>query len=311
LLDFNKQCSDGTCTGPGRDESLSAATAMALLPFLAAGQSPAREGPYKKTLVTGLDWLAKHQAEGGDLAAGAKQQMYSHGLGTIVLCEAYIQSKDEALAKSAQRAVSFIEEAQNTRTGGWRYYPGEEGDTSVLGWQVAALTSAQLAGLKVKPHTLDGANRWLKSVAKTGGDGAPNGRFSYLPDSEATPVISAVGILCSQRLGLRNDDPLIANGVKFLMENQPDEKNRNLYYWLYGTQALHNVNDKNWVEWNRRVRKILVESQDHGGCAEGSWNPDKPTRDAWSPAGGRLMATSFSCLILEVYYRYLAIFKNH
>jgi hypothetical protein len=310
LQEYTKQCSDATCTGPGRDESLCAATAMGVLPLLAAGQSPTHDGPFKKTVVSGLDWLVKHQAEGGDLAAGAKQQMYSHGLAAIVLCEAYGQSKDDALAKSAQRAIDFIEDAQSQQTGGWRYYPGEEGDTSVFGWQIAALTSAQRAGLKVNPATIESAKRLLKSVTKTTDVGVATGKFSYMPDSPETPAISAVGILCSQRLGVRKEDPLIANGVKYLMKNKPDENKRNLYYWLYGTQVLHNVSGKDWDAWNRQVRKILVESQEHDGCAAGSWDPDKPTRDAWSPTGGRLMATSFACLTLEVHYRYLLIFKN-
>jgi hypothetical protein len=41
----------------------------------------------------------------------------------------------------------------------------------------------------------------------------------------------------------------------------------------------------------------------------GSWDPDKPTRDAWSEPGGRLMVTSLSTLTLEVYYRYLPLYK--
>ncbi len=41
-------------------------------------------------------------------------------------------------------------------------------------------------------------------------------------------------------------------------------------------------------------------------CAEGSWNPEG---DEWGDAGGRLMVTSLSCLTLEVYYRYLPLYK--
>ena len=81
-----------------------------------------------------------------------------------------------------RKALNFIEDAQNKTTGGWRYHPGEEGDTSVFGWQVSALKSGQLAGLTIKPETFDLARKWLQSVAKTAADGSGNGEFSYQPD---------------------------------------------------------------------------------------------------------------------------------
>ena len=62
-------------------------------------------------------------------------------------------------------AINFIEAAQNTKTGGWRCHPGEEGDTSVGGWQLMALKSAQMAGLTVSPAAFDGFRRWLNSVS--------------------------------------------------------------------------------------------------------------------------------------------------
>ena len=59
------------------------------------------------------------------------------------LCEAYGMTGDTHVRDAAaQAAVQFIEAAQNRQTGGWRYHPGEEGDTSVVGWQIMALKSA-------------------------------------------------------------------------------------------------------------------------------------------------------------------------
>src|SRR5262249_14425023 len=83
----------------------------------------------------------------------------------------------------------------------------------------------------------------------------------------------------------------------------------NIYYWYYATQVMHNMADKEWDTWNRKMRKILVTTQNSAGCASGSWDPDKPMRDTWGQQGGRIMMTSLSALTLEVYYRYLPLYK--
>ena len=62
---------------------------MALLPFLAAGQTHREKGPYKKNIEAGLFWLVNNQKPDGDLSAGSGQTMYTHGLATICMCEAY------------------------------------------------------------------------------------------------------------------------------------------------------------------------------------------------------------------------------
>ena len=168
ISDYVKQCKDPTCTGPGTFvPSESGATALGLLPFLAAGQTHEKNGPYKMNIYRGLYWLMQHQKPDGDLAAGVGQPMYSHGLASIALCEAYgmTDGKDKMLGRAAQQAIKFIESAQNQRTGGWRYTPGEEGDTSVVGWQVMALKSAQMAGIPVNQATFDGAKQFLKSCS--------------------------------------------------------------------------------------------------------------------------------------------------
>ena len=60
------------------------------------------------------------------------------------------------------------------------------------------------------------------------------------------------------------------------------------------------------------MRSTLIDSQctEEGTCAEGSWDPDSPTKDNWGSQGGRLFCTSLSTLTLEIYYRSLPIFKQ-
>ncbi len=303
--EYNKRCKDPTCTGPGSAKADPGATALGLLPFLAAGQTHKSKGPYQKTIYDGLYWLMQNQQPDGNLAKGVGSPMYSHGLATITLCEAYGLTKDPTIQKSATAAIRFVENAQHPRTGGWRYNPGDEGDTSVVGWQVMALKSAQMAGIYVNVKSFDGAKVWLKSCSK----GSYGGNFSYTPDQGATPTMTSVGLLCWQYMGTRPEEALMQEGVATLLKQMPDSGVRSLYYWYYATQVMHNVPGPDWDNWNRKMRRVLIETQCKEGCAMGSWDPDKPTRDPWGDAGGRLFVTSLAALTLEVYYRYLPLYK--
>lgn len=306
-LQHNRRCAQGSqCSAPARIHSDVAATAMALLPFLGAGQTQKGGGPYMKQVGQGLFWLAKRQRETGDLADGGDFHMYTHALATIVLCEAFGMTHDDKLGGAAQRALRFIETSQNPTTGSWRYEPGDPGDTSVYGWQIMALRSGQLAGLSVNSMTIETARKWLPMVAK----GGHKGLFAYQPYREVSETMTAVGILCTQYLGAARDDPAMVEGREYLLANLPDNDSlRSIYYWYYATMAMHNFMGPEWDTWNRKTRRVLIESQCHGGCQEGSWDPVHPTLDTWAEQGGRLMMTSLAALTLEVYYRYLPLFK--
>jgi hypothetical protein len=306
LGDYSRMCKESRCGSEGKERSDSAATAFALLPFLAAGQTHETKGPYQTTIARGLEWLINHQTQEGSLAAGAGQVMYSHGLASIVMCEAAGLTKDVRVRKSAQAAIHFIETGQDPQTGGWWYQhkqPG--GDTSVFGWQLMALKSAQMGNLEVNAKTLDGARNWLKSVSR----GNSGGLFCYRPDGGPSPTMTSVGLLCSQYLGARRNDENIVEGMSFFMSNMPDPNTRNCYYWYYATQVMHNLPGPEWDRWNREMRRILLETIEKDGCAAGSWDPNTPTKDAFAEQGGRLMFTSIALLTLEVYYRYLPLYQ--
>src|SRR6185369_9274002 len=102
-------------------------------PFLGAGQTHKGTGEkgsaYAKNVERALTFLMGKQSREGDFGGG----MYSHGLATIAMCEAYGLTSDPRLKSSAQRAVNFIAAAQNGK-GGWDYSPkGAGNDTSVGG----------------------------------------------------------------------------------------------------------------------------------------------------------------------------------
>ena len=307
LENYMANCKPGdkSCTGPGSVNADAGATAMGLLPFLAAGQTHKSKGPYKEHITKGIDWLLRNQQPDGNLAKGAQQMMYSHGLATIALSEAYGVSGDKKVGQAAQKAVDFILRAQNKSTGGWRYRgdPGEEGDTSVVGWQLMALKSAHMAGLSFGGEAFKQTSKWLDSVAVRDGT-----EYSYQPGVGPLPTMTSVGLLCRQYLGAKRDEPMLVGGIDYLMKYQPDGSDRNVYYWYYATQVMHNMGDTRWQEWNRKTRELLVTTQcREDNCAEGSWDP---TNDASGRFGGRVMQTALSCLTLEIYYRYPPVYES-
>ena len=293
---------NGRCQGGGHIKSDSAGTSLCLLPFLGAGQTHFT-GKYRDVVATGLRWLIDHQQENGDLRAGTRGTagMYAHGQAAIVLCEAYALTKDESLRQPAQNAIDFIVQAQHRR-GGWRYSPGEPGDTSVLGWQLMALQSAKVAGLDVPESALAKAGRYLDSCQHLEG-----ALYGYQPGREPTHVMTAEALLCRMYLGWKLDNRALRVGVNILANKAlPTARQFNIYYWYYGTQVQHHVGGRSWRRWNQRVRDILVDTQVKYGHEAGSWDPEGPH----GSHGGRLYVTSLAVCTLEVYYRHAPIFRQ-
>jgi len=291
-----------SCGGLGATHSDAAGTSLALLPYLGAGQTHL-VGRYRDEVSRGLRWLLKNQRENGDLRANSQGNagMYAHGQAAIVLCEAYMMTGDETLRDPAQRALDFIVAAQND-AGGWRYQPNQAGDTSVVGWQVMALQSGRAARLNVPHETLELAGVFLDSVSSSSG-----AKYAYVPRQAPTHVMTAEGLLCRMYLGWKLDMPGIEQGVQFLItQHLPSERAPNIYYWYYGTQALHHYGSAEWDMWNREMREILIKTQERSGHQAGSWDP----RGEHASAGGRIYMTALAACSLEVYYRHLPIFRQ-
>jgi hypothetical protein len=308
LTRYKTRCKDVTCDGNAlAGDHPSAATALALLPFLAFGQTHESKGPYRKSIAAGVHFLIANQKPNGDLSMGGT--MYDHGLAAIALCECYGMTNEKTVRGAAQAALNFIAEAQDPAGGGWRYYPRTPGDTSVVGWQLMALKSGQMAYLNVNPVVFDKAKAFLKSVSF----GAAGGHFSYMPGgvlASGDQATTAIGLLCHQYMGMAKNDVAMVEGTTYMMQNMPDLTSpRNIYYWYYATQVLHNQPGADWDKWNRKMRRYLIDTQCRKGCAEGSWSPSVPGKDQHGDTGGRLMVTSLSALTLEVYYRFMPLYQ--
>ncbi len=72
----------------GSKEERIAATGMALLPFLAAGETHLKGKKYQKTVNTGLQFLLRNCPLSGATAGRMSGNMYAHAIGTLALCEA-------------------------------------------------------------------------------------------------------------------------------------------------------------------------------------------------------------------------------
>lgn len=278
-------------------EARKGATAMAVLPFLGAGQTH-KEGDYRNTVKGGMAFLMTHMKPDGSMHEGGGS-MYSHGLASIALCEAYGMTHDKALMAPAQAAVNFIVYAQDPIGGGWRYSPRQPGDTSVVGWQVMALKSAHMAYLQVPPNTVRGAIKFLDAVQANYG-----ANYGYTSPG-AGPTTSAVGLLLRMYLGWKHEHEGLKKGVDFLSAQGPS--NADMYYNYYATQVMRQFGGEPWEKWNGKMRDFLVSRQDKEGAAKGSWFfPGGHGAER----GGRIYNTSLATMILEVYYRHMPLYKQ-
>lgn len=293
--------------GAGRNAD-TGISALALLAFLGAGHSH-QFGQYQDTVQRGLDYLLSSQGPDGNLFGDATfyAQMYCHSMATFALAEAQAMTGDARLEPAVARAVSYSLAAQNASTGGWRYRPGDIGDTSQLGWQLMALASAERAGIRVPSHTWLRSRRFLHSVRR----GTHGGLASYRPESGPSVSMTAEAFYCRLLLedvaGVAEDVAADTEATNHLLTTLPESKRMNLYYWYYATLALHHRHrrDQNaeaaWRTWNDRLAATLVEAQITTGPDAGSWD----TNTVWGGYGGRVYTTAMAAMCLEVYYRYI------
>jgi len=290
------------CNGHGTQDDM-AATALALLPLLGAGEThigTSISNRYSKELRQGLEWMLKRQGADGTLGGG-----YAHPIAAIVLCEAYGLTADPNLRRPAQLAISKVVDWQ-APGGGFRYSPKQPGDLSVTGWHLQALMSGQMAGLNVPAATFKNTKAYLDSVSNEDGS-----HYGYTRPTETNYRMDAVGLLCREYLDCGPRYTGLVKGIPHLTARAPSPNLKDIYYYYYATQAIHHSgNMQAWEEWNPKMRDLLINSQDQGNDPDrrdqkGSWSPDG---DPWGRSLGRLGTTSLAVLTLEVYYRRLPLY---
>jgi len=294
------------CPNPGSLAAApNAATALALLPFLAAGNGP-RQGKHRENVAGGLDFLKSQMRPLGPTLAALYEprarQMPSHALGTIALCEASAVSPDRHTRKAAQSAVNCIVLTQNA-DGGWPAQPQrpnqQPGPSSLdpTGWNLAALKTAQWAGLQVPKKTLKQARAYLDGMRTEDKTGYRPNEDSAQPD----PTATAIAVLSQMYLGWPHQEPELVDYVAGLGKSGPSTTGQ-FYLNYHNCQVMRHHGGPSWNAWNTALRDHLVATQAGEGHAAGSWYRRRPH---WGTRqGGRLFCTALGALILEVYYRH-------
>ena len=294
----------GPCQGhcrnpgdPGSETGSIGATALALLPFYGAGYTHS-QGEYQDVMKRGLYYLGKQMvltAEGSGDFGGSVGKMYDQGLVTLLFCEAYAMTHDEELKKFAQAGIDFIVAAQHVE-GGWRYMPGQPGDTTVTGWQLMALKSGKLAGLEVSSSAMYRVTHFLETVSEDKGT-----TYGYQND-QARPCTTAIGLYCRMLTGWNHFHPSLKRGVEHLVQRGPSSND--VYFNYYATMVLNHFDGPSWPVWNQSLRDRFIAEQATQGHESGSWYYEH----AHSDIGGRLYNTCMVLLTLEVYYRYMPLY---
>lgn len=286
--------------GAGADTGV---TGLALLAYLGAGHTH-KTGEYTETVRRGLDYLRQMQATNGSFAGRAKTYaaMYCHGMALLAMAEAYGMTGDPELGEAMRRGVQFTLSAQHPSNGGWRYRPGDLGDTSQLGWQLMALKSAELAGLPMPDLTRERMFRFIRGVTF----GEHGGLASYRPGEQASRTMTAEVLVCRQFLGTTPEFRAGDEAAAYIVQELPGNGQTNLYYWYYATLGLYQHQGADWHRWNEAMQTTLIRNQRFEGDLSGSWDPS----DVWGGYGGRPYTTALGALCLEVYYRYLPLYSH-
>jgi squalene cyclase len=234
------QESDGSWKGSKKNVP-PAMTAMALLAYLAHGETPDKE-EFGPTVKKALDWFIANQEANGRFK-GRDGNDYSQPIAAYAVCEAYGLTQHPTIKDVAVKAITEVVKGQHA-SGGFNYKlepASERNDTSYMAWCCQALKAAKMAGLESDVPDLEPAIKKAILGLKLNAD--PSGGFGYT--SPGHTGLSGAGALCMQLLGApragevkRTMEFLAPCTFSFATPNQqPYGGGCQFYFWYYITQA--------------------------------------------------------------------------
>jgi len=274
-----------------------ALTGLALLAYLGADHSPTKSGAYQQTVERALRFILLDQKNDGDLRGENGGNLYDQAIATLALAEAATLSRDPKYIDAATKGANFLLSAQNGRSGGWRYFPGESADTSVTGWCAMALHAVEQSGTPMPAQVKFDLLRWLDATAS----GTNRILGAYQIGSAPSESMTAQAVFTRVLLEQRPTPDQILEASAYVTRQPPQQGAKDFYRWYYTSMMLMQTQSKAWPTWNAEMRAHLLKLQRRDGAAAGSWDSDGLRDDP----GGRVFSTTMGTLTLEVYYRYL------
>lgn len=300
-------------TWPQGGSSKTAVPSLTIMAFLARGHVPG-QGPYGELLNKSIDFVLAQQQENGVIAGTAGgQNMYEHGISTVMLSEVYGMVDDarrQRIGRALGKSVKLILDAQRPNnqpkampyTGGWRYTPqSPDADLSCTGWQLMALRGAANCGAAVPKSALDAGVDYVKRSA------FPGGGFGYQPGSGPNQARTGTGILAMALLGQHTADHPAAEVIAagdWLLANPPNNAAQEFFFYsvYYNAQALNQLGGKYWDTVYPKLRDALLAAQ----TPQGPW----PGGAGEEANAGEAYRTSMAVLALCVPYRYLPLYQK-
>lgn len=290
-----------------------AMTGLALLTFLAHGETPTTSKEFGPTVRRGLQWLVDNQQNDGHFAQSDGNE-YSLPIAAYALCEAFAMTKVPELKEAAQKSIEAIVKGQNAQ-GLWTYkcQTSDRSDTSYGGWCAQAVKAAVMAGLEVNGlrECAYRAIAGLKANYSSGG-------FGYTSPGNSQ-TLTPVGVLCLQLLG-KGTDPAITGPLDGMLKNATcDWQNPRcadpLYSWYYLTQAKFHRGEGEFKPWNQQFAPALMKNQVIVTNAIEGTNGQMVSIGYWNPASqsekckAYCYNTTLCTLMLTVYYRHLPTYS--
>lgn len=286
-----------------------ALTALALLAFLAHGETPASQ-KYGSTVLSAIQKLIEYsqntKAEGYIVCDGST---YGHSIVAYALSEAYGMTKIPMIEQAMNSTIATIVKGINSMGAfNYRYDNSANAETggqprcdlSYSGWNYQALKAAFAAGCTVEglEDCIDKSIKGLKTSNYCGQG------FTYTQPKtkpgRGSISMTPVGVLCLQLFGegkseeaesglktlievyrqggkggSTTDDYILEMDWKAAIDGGAASSHWPIYRWYYTTQAIfqgyQGKKSSPWGDWNKSFTRSLTKEQE----SDGHWStPD-------------------------------------
>ncbi|MBX3397448.1 MAG: terpene cyclase/mutase family protein [Gemmataceae bacterium] len=318
----NSQNNDGSWSGGGGLFAMGggrgdlAVTALSVMAFLSAGHVPG-EGKHGAAIEKGVRHVMGQQQRNGLFAGsgggfGGGQEMYTHGICTLMLAEAAGMTDGklaEELRTRLTAAVTCVLAGQRQHNGpdrgGWRYrMVGSDADLSVTGWQLMALRGARNLGCDVPAERIKQAVDYVRRCHDP-----LSGGFRYTTQNQLTVPCTGTGILAMELCGKEyHRSPEVLRAGAFILQRNLNPGQAHFFYGIYYTsQGMFQLGGNEWKAFRPRLHALLL--QNNPPRADGSWQAGGQAAYDDMQQGPNY-CTAMAILALTVEYRYLPIYQR-